>query len=268
MLELVRTFLEKLPGAKERIVKSNRERMWIKGSCGPEDLRKVSSYPSKVSTLKGVGGDLIICEEAAAMDTAVFYEVVVPLLELDQTALICISTILDSFNFYSKLMELKDENGDPFFVTHTFVMACAKCQENGTPESCTHMFNQLPPWQSARKHKKYVEFSSCFLFDPFSFLCCVVFRIRAMMSDQQELLQRETMGIQSDSFGQAFKTKSIKAFRAREAYTTQQKIRHVFFSIDPSGGGESHFALVSAFYDRGAMVVRITQYSTRPHTRA
>ena len=37
------------------------------------------------------------------MDTAVFYEVVVPLLELDNTALICISTILDSFNFYSKL---------------------------------------------------------------------------------------------------------------------------------------------------------------------
>ena len=56
------------------------------------------------------------------MDTAVFYEVVVPLLELDKTALICISTILDSFNFYSKLLELKDENGDPFFVQHTFVM--------------------------------------------------------------------------------------------------------------------------------------------------
>ena len=34
-------------------------------------------------------------------------------------------------------MELKDENGDPFFVTHTFVMACAKCQENGTPAAST-----------------------------------------------------------------------------------------------------------------------------------
>ena len=67
MLELVRTFLFKLPGAKEKVLKSNKERMWIKGNAGPEDIRKVSSYPSKVSTLKGVGGDLIICEEAAAM---------------------------------------------------------------------------------------------------------------------------------------------------------------------------------------------------------
>ena len=84
MLELVRTFLIKLPGAKERITKYNKERMWLKGTQGSEDLRKVSpsdhhtlchhpslstnhaceqltvadvatsgSYPSKVSTLKG-----------------------------------------------------------------------------------------------------------------------------------------------------------------------------------------------------------------------
>lgn len=177
------------------------------------------------------------------MDTAVFYEVVVPLLELDATALICISTILDSFNFYSKLMELKDENGEPFFVTHTFVMACPACQDAGIPETCTHMFHELPPWQSARKHKK----------------------IRAMMSDQKELLQRETMGIQSDAFGQAFKNKSLRALRERELFSGGGGApRHLFMSIDPSGGGASHFALVTCFYSRGAVVVRIIVLSNRP----
>jgi len=64
MLELVKTFLTKLPGASDRIVKANRERLWLRGDAHrAEDLRKCSSYPSKVSTLKGVGGDLIICEE-------------------------------------------------------------------------------------------------------------------------------------------------------------------------------------------------------------
>jgi hypothetical protein len=237
MLELVRTFLLKLPGAKERIIKYNKERMWLKGTEGAEDVRKVSSYPSKVSTLKGVGGDLIICEEAAAMDTAVFYEVVVPLLELDQTALICISTILDSFNFYSKLLDLEDENGDPFFVIHNFVMACENCLDEGTPETCTHMFNQLPPWQSARKHKK----------------------IRAMMEDQKELMIRETMGIQSDAFGQAFKTRALRAFvrRVQMPLKTALLPRQVFITIDPSGGGQSHFALVSCYYENGLMVVRL-----------
>ena len=162
MLELVKTFLTKLPGAASRITKSNSERLWLKGDDGAEDTRKVSSYPSKVSTLKGVGGDLIICEEAAAMDTAVFFEVVVPLLELDKTALICISTILDSFNFYSKLLDLKGPDGTSFFVVHSYVLACEACLDAGTPESCSHMFHDLPPWQSARKHKArlYVQYSA------------------------------------------------------------------------------------------------------------
>jgi len=236
MLELVRTFLSKLPQALDRISKSNRERLWLEGRTDEKDVRKVSSYPSKVSTLKGVGGDLIICEEAAAMDTAVFYEVVVPLLELDRTALICISTILDPTNFYSKLLELKDENGDPFFVVHKYVMACVACQAAGTPQTCTHCWASLPPWQSARKHKK----------------------IRAMMADQPELLARETMGISSDMHQRAFSRKVMDALRARPALKTPKvPPTHLFLTVDPSGGGSSHFAIVSALYHRGTIAARL-----------
>ena len=78
-----------------------------------------------------------------------------------------------------------------------------------------------------------------------------------MMSDQQELLQRETMGIQSDAFGQAFKTKALRALlkRAKEPTTSELPTRHIIISIDPSGGGSSHFALVSCYYECGMMVV-------------
>jgi len=169
------------------------------------------------------------------MDTAVFYEVVVPLLELDKTALICISTILDSFNFYSKLLELKDENGDPFFVQHSFVMACDRCQADGTPEKCTHMFHSLPPWQSERKHLK----------------------IRAMMADQPELLARETMGLQSDTFGRAFLAPHLRAFQRRPPFPPPvEPVKHVIMAVDPSGGGsKSHFACVTCYWHRGHVVV-------------
>ena len=160
---------------------------------------------------------------------------VVPLLELDKTALICISTILDSFNFYSKLLELKDENGDPFFVTHTFVMACDQCQADGTPEKCTHMFHSLPPWQSERKHLK----------------------IRAMMADQPELLARETMGLQSDTYQRAFATADLRAFRARPLRPPPSlAVQAVVVAIDPSGGGaKSHVAVVSCYWAAGHVVV-------------
>jgi hypothetical protein len=95
MLQLIKDFVYKFPNV--HAIKENKENLWLRGD-NINDTRKIMAYPSKVETLKGVGGDVIICEEAAAMDMGVFYEVVVPLMELDETALICISTIKASVN--------------------------------------------------------------------------------------------------------------------------------------------------------------------------
>jgi len=142
---------------------------------------------------------------------------------------------MDPNNYYSKLLELKDERGQPFFQIHKFVMACAACLEAGTPASCTHMWASLPPWQSERKHKK----------------------IRAMMADQEALLMRETQGIMSDMHQRAFDPKLI-AFAEKQPpviIKSTLTIEHVFVTIDPSGGGESHFAVTSVIYRQGQVVV-------------
>ena len=49
------------------------------------------------------------------MDLGVFYEVIVPLMEVKGTATICISTPLGSWNFYSELTEVRDEKGRRVF---------------------------------------------------------------------------------------------------------------------------------------------------------
>ena len=46
--------------------------------------------------LRGTGGDLVILEEAAFIAAEVWTEVVIPLVEVKNTALIAISTPLDS----------------------------------------------------------------------------------------------------------------------------------------------------------------------------
>lgn len=66
-------------------------------------------------TLKGVSANVIYCEEAAYMDKIVFFEVLVPLMEIAGTATICISTPLGSGNFYSELTRLVDDKGRPIF---------------------------------------------------------------------------------------------------------------------------------------------------------
>jgi hypothetical protein len=70
---------------------------------------------ARSQTLKGVSANIIYCEEAAYMDRQVFYEVLVPLMEVKGTATICISTPLGSSNFYSELTRVCDEQGRPIF---------------------------------------------------------------------------------------------------------------------------------------------------------
>lgn len=45
----------------------------------------------------------MIAEEAAYMPLSVFYEIVVPLLEMEKSVLLMISTPVDSFNFFSQV---------------------------------------------------------------------------------------------------------------------------------------------------------------------
>ena len=90
LLELVTQLISQVPGGSDRVTKSNQETVWVAHPCG--GTAKINSYPSCAKTLRGVGGDVVYMEEASFMDLAVFYEVIVPLLEVDKTALICIST--------------------------------------------------------------------------------------------------------------------------------------------------------------------------------
>lgn len=64
LLELVVSLLNQVPGASDRIVKSNQEMVWISHTSGR--LSKISSYPSCAKTLRGVGGDVVYMEEAGA----------------------------------------------------------------------------------------------------------------------------------------------------------------------------------------------------------
>ena len=90
LLEQVLSLIMNLPGAEDRIMKSNQEMIWIRHS--DNRVSKISSYPSCAKTLRGAGGNIVYMEEAAFMDLEVFYQVIVPLLEMDSCALICIST--------------------------------------------------------------------------------------------------------------------------------------------------------------------------------
>lgn len=102
--------------------------------------------------MRGVNADVIYCEEAAYMDLSVFYEVVVPLWEMGEAVMIMISTPVDSFNFYSVLLNMRDpDSGKRVFLVFEVELICKRCTNKPKPEDCTHMLKFLPPWKSAEK---------------------------------------------------------------------------------------------------------------------
>ena len=74
---------------------------------------------------------MIVLEEAAYCDPGLISEVIVPLLSMSQSCLLCISTLLESGNHYSKMFELRDPTtGRQLFetISISLVRATILCQ--------------------------------------------------------------------------------------------------------------------------------------------
>jgi hypothetical protein len=76
------------------------------------------------------------------MSPDLFFQVVVPLLGVKNTALLAISTPQDEFNYYTELMNMKDQFGEGLFFTIKLGLICAKCAKTG--EACNHRLNMNP----------------------------------------------------------------------------------------------------------------------------
>ena len=113
------------------------------------------THYKQTETTKGTGGDIIILEEAAYVDSGFFYETVAPLMIVGTTTLIGISTLRDGINFYTRLLRLRDKStGLPMFTVLQVQLACEKCKEDGKASDCVHMLHLVPRWQSSDKHVK------------------------------------------------------------------------------------------------------------------
>tara|TARA_B110001452_G_C15241783_1_gene430104 strand:- start:15964 stop:17517 length:1554 start_codon:yes stop_codon:yes gene_type:complete len=231
LLELIRDMVKKTPWA-DRIIKCNQEEFVLQGDS-PFDKRKVFSYPSCAKTLRGVGGDVLYLEEAAFLDLQVFFEIVVPLLEMATTALIAISTPQDKLNFYSEMFELRDNTGELFFRTIRVSLVCAKCQAAGKGADCTHKQDMIPPWKSVAK----------------------LDMVRALYADQGDLMQRESMGAITDDAKSLFESNLVTTFLKEKSFVLTSKPDYIFMAMDPNGGGTSHMAIVSVVFDSENVVV-------------
>lgn len=185
------------------------------------------SFFSLLYTLRGSGGDLVICEEFAHMDKQVWNRVVVPTL-ITGAAFIGITTKgYDQFNFVTQLIKLKDSDGKPLMRNINVDLCCEHCRRIGKEDTCQHMLGQRPYWHEEGMYKK----------------------IKKFYGEDDDAYLVETKGLEIETgLAPAFDNKRVdEIFDPKNYMKNVPYQKNVFIGIDPSGGG-SKFAVVAMVY--------------------
>lgn len=220
MKETILKFIKQVDLGRTLLYRVNEEKIILRNG---NDERELRAYPCNVASTKGSGGNIIIAEECSRIPPAFFYEVICPLYTVEKASLICISTLTSADNFYTELLEMKDEVGAPFFETFIFQLACEACIKAGKAAECNHKMSEIPQWQSSRKQK----------------------RVRAMMSGNMALLEQEAVGLASVDRVRAFNQEKLMLIFTSKKYTLAKPPYNIYVGVDPSGGGPSRFAIAS-----------------------
>lgn len=179
---------------------------------------------------------MIILDEAAYASADLVFETIFPLLEVECAAFIGISTVLDEFNFFSKLLKLKDEDGDNFFDTIMIDTVCKECKKlpEEEHEKCTHLDDTvLPPWKSKVKYARS--------------------KILQSVDANRGRNARESMGLITGDYNQALDTKYVKQTMdkdKRRYHVLKRSPERLYITIDPDGGGKSRMSVMSGFVCR------------------
>lgn len=176
-----------------------------------------------------MGCDICIIDEAAHVDPALFYKVVVPILSMQQTALLALSSPEGSQNYFSKLIKLIDPNTNmPFFRVCNCFLICEDCRKLDLDEQikCNHV-KQTATWLSSKKTN----------------------RNKLLYATDPATAIKELAGVIVDDFIPCFPRKHLEEFFQRPAYVTKSSPEYVVITVDPSGGGMSQLAICSGYYD-------------------
>ena len=198
-------------------------------------------------------------DEAAYVNKDLFFETIVPLLEMKTCSLICISTPLDELNWFSTLLNMTDIDGEPFFHVTRLDTICAKCKllSRGDMTKCTHKTDILPQWKSGQRHERNKK-----LYE---------------MDDIGRGL-RENAGIVTGDDNTVFDRKVLNDLFSHDTmprYDNRRDVkpRAIYMMVDPDGDGESELAITSGFIvhshptvPAGTFVVRHLLYRPSTHT--
>lgn len=121
---------------------------------------------------------------------------------------------LDSSNFYSTLVQMKDDRGNPIFEVLEARAACAVCIEKlEDPSKCPHTALERPAWKS--KEKQQV--------------------VKALYSGNKQMMLRESLGVVTEQDSGVFLRKMVSRLFERPRLAIPMDVQHCYVAVDPTG---------------------------------
>ena len=178
-----------------------------------------------------------------------FFEVVVPLLTVEGTGLVAISTPRKKLSWFGELVSMKMPDGRPLFRVIQITGKCNECKKNprySHRPTCPHNAHYTPPWKGMKRGE----------------------RVMKIMEKHKNLIQTEIEAEFVDEGGQQFSNEDVDRFLERAPYhDIGYKAKHFFIACDPASTGKSDTALVAGFLDEnGHAVVSNTHIHTHNNT--
>lgn len=185
-----------------------------------------------------MGGELIVCEEAAFIPAATYFNIILPLLSIAKSSFLCISTpSTEPYNHFSQMLN----SGS---VTKLEVsLACEACRAAGVADACKHRADEIPAWSSEEAREW----------------------VKSIYGDRNKVqFMRESMGVNIQAGPEVYPADRIHEFFAQpRVKLPDQAIQHVFVAIDPAGGSvkgdarPSDYTVLSVAEPRGAAMFLI-----------
>ena len=182
------------------------------------------------------------------MDLGVFYQIIVPLLEMRQAELIMISTPTGTWSFYNHLFNLVlPSTGLKLFNTITVELVCARCLRTERSEHCRHNLHKIPDWKDSDKLDV----------------------VKLIYGDRTTTLKRESLGLTADDVNPIIRKAFITDLRERPRWAPDMDVppRFVHIVVDPNAGGANAMAMTAITYLNGQAIVSRRGLFARTHAR-
>lgn len=190
---------------------------------------------------------MIILEEAAYVDNELFYKVVLPLIEVDATSLVAISTPRDDDDgsYFSDIVKILGEDNKLIFNVQRIQGSCDKCAEElENPLDCPHVRMIIPPHKSAAKQRI----------------------VMALYGDQKDVMARESLGVATSGSGGKFNKRVVDAFFASARIPIQKCKCPVYVAITPNYGALGYTIVSGCYVDDRLVIIGMAMKQVTNYT--